>query len=75
MSNVLRVPVPFFFEGLPSPPGTLKGKIQASSPAYVTDFLASSDGLSLTKAFMEIKRRDLRSAIVHLVEGIADQAH
>jgi transcriptional regulator with XRE-family HTH domain len=75
IANVLQVPVPFFFEGLASPPGTVKGKVQALSPAYVTDFLASSDGLSLTKAFMQIKRRDLRSAIVHLVEGLADQAH
>ena len=59
ISNVLQVPVPFFFEGLQGLPGASKGKVQAPSPAYVTDFVASSDGLSLIKAFMLIKRRDL----------------
>jgi hypothetical protein len=43
----------------------------APSPDYVTDFLATSDGLSLTKAFMRIKSRNLRSTIVHLVEEIS----
>ena len=71
MSNILQVPIPFFFEGLPPSPGASKGTAEAPSPAYVSDFLASSDGLSLVKAFMQIKRRDLRSAIVHLVEKIA----
>jgi transcriptional regulator with XRE-family HTH domain len=71
ISNVLQVPVPFFFEGLPGLPGASKGKVQAPSPAYVTDFVASSDGLSLIKAFMLIKRRDLRLAIVHLIEETA----
>ena len=75
ISNVLQVPVPFFFEGLPGLPGASKGKVQAPSPAYVTDFVASSDGLSLIKAFMLIKRRDLRLAIVHLIEEIAARDH
>ena len=71
MSNVLQVPVPFFFEGLPSSASASKGKAEAQSPGYVADFLATSDSLSLTKAFRQIKSRNLRSAIVHLVEEIA----
>jgi transcriptional regulator with XRE-family HTH domain len=71
MSNVLQVPIPFFFEGLPTGSDASKGKATASPRAYVAEFLASSDGLSLVKAFMQIKRRNLRSAIVHLVEGLA----
>jgi hypothetical protein len=43
----------------------------APQPDYVTGFLSSSDGLSLVKAFTHIKRRNLRSAILHLVEGLA----
>ena len=31
------------------------GLAEAPSPAYVSDFLATSDGLALTKAFMRIK--------------------
>jgi transcriptional regulator with XRE-family HTH domain len=75
MSNILQVPIPFFFEGLPSSAGASKGKAEVPSPAYVSDFLASSDGLSLVKAFTQIKSRNLRSAIVHLVEGITGRNH
>jgi len=44
---------------------------EAPSPAYVSDFLATSDGLSLTKSFMRIKSGKLRRRIVDLVEQIA----
>ena len=47
------------------------GMSEAPSPAYVADFLATSDGLSLTKAFMRIKSSKLRRRIVDLVEQIA----
>jgi len=36
----------------------------------VSDFLATSDGLALTKAFMRIKDNKLRRRIVDLVEQI-----
>ena len=41
------------------------------SPAYVSDFLATSDGLALTKAFMRSATAKLRRRIVDLVEQIA----
>jgi hypothetical protein len=37
----------------------------------VSDFLATSDGLALTKAFMRIKDATLRRRIVGLVKDIA----
>ncbi len=70
ISQILQVPVAFFFEGAPtlhSGSNTIK---DAPSPAYVADFLASSDGLALTKAFMRIKQPKLRRRIVDLVEEI-----
>jgi transcriptional regulator with XRE-family HTH domain len=74
ISNALQVPVSFFFEGAPHLPGHHSGEMsEAPSPAYVSDFLATSDGLSLTKAFMKIKSGKLRRRIVDLVEQIADQ--
>src|SRR3954466_5068150 len=55
ISNILQVPVSFFFEGAPNRPGhSGSGLSEAPSPAYVSDFLATSDGLSLTKSFMKI---------------------
>ena len=71
ISHVLQVPVPFFFEGAPHLAGQPDGSREAPSPAYVFEFLATTDGLSLTKAFMQIKERRLRRRIVDLVEEIA----
>jgi transcriptional regulator with XRE-family HTH domain len=72
IANILQVPVSFFFEGAPHIPGQVAGGMsEAPSPAYVSDFLATSDGLSLTKAFMRIKNGKLRRRIVDLVEQIA----
>jgi len=74
ISNILQVPVSFFFEGAPHIPGShSSGMSEAPSPAYVSDFLATSDGLSLTKAFMRIKNSKLRRRIVDLVEQIAGE--
>jgi transcriptional regulator with XRE-family HTH domain len=67
---ILQVPVAFFFEGAPAPPGR-EGFGEAPSPAYVTDFLATTDGLSLVKAFMRIPSPKLRRRIVDLVEEMA----
>ena len=73
ISNILQVSVSFFFEGAPNvPSGTRHESIgDAPSPAYVSDFLATSDGLALTKAFTRISDSKLRRRIVDLVEQIA----
>jgi transcriptional regulator with XRE-family HTH domain len=73
ISHILQVPVAFFFEGAPNLHGTTEGMKDAPSPAYVSDFLATSEGLSLTKAFMRIKEPKLRRRIVDLVEEIAGE--
>jgi len=73
ISHILQVPVSFFFEGAPaaSTGSRAEGLSEAPSPAYVSDFLATSDGLALTKAFMRIADSRLRRRIVDLVEQIA----
>lgn len=72
ISNILQVPVAFFFEGAPDAPANANGT--APSPAYVADFLATSDGLNLTRAFMKIADPKVRRRIVDLVEQIAEPA-
>lgn len=71
ISNILQVPVSFFFEGAPDVANNGAGFGEAPSPSYVSDFLATSDGLALTKAFMRIEDAKLRRKIVDLVEQIA----
>jgi transcriptional regulator with XRE-family HTH domain len=72
IANILQAPVAFFFEGAPSSeakPADGIGKVP--SPNYVSDFLATADGLALTKSFIRIKNPKLRRRIVDLVEQMA----
>jgi transcriptional regulator with XRE-family HTH domain len=73
ISQILQVPVAFFFEGAPTLHPQPEGMAEAPSPAYVSDFLATSEGLALTKAFTRIKQPKLRRRIVDLVEEIAGE--
>ena len=68
IADILQVPVAFFFEDAP---GQAKTTGDAPSPAYVSDFLATTDGRALTKAFMQIKNAKLRRSIVDVVKEIA----
>ena len=65
------MPVNFFFDGAPHKRGQDDAQTAAPSPQYVSDYLATSDGLHLTKAFMQIPNARLRRSIVDLVESIA----
>jgi transcriptional regulator with XRE-family HTH domain len=71
ISHILQVPVAFFFEGAPILHLQRDGLRDAPSPTYVSDFLATSDGLALTQAFMQIKEPKLMRCIVMLVKQIA----
>jgi transcriptional regulator with XRE-family HTH domain len=76
ISQILQVPVPFFFDGAPAASGiphAAKGAADAPSHSYVNDFLATADGLALVKAFMCIEDAKLRRAIVQLVEEIVPE--
>lgn len=70
----LQVPAGFFFEGAPELSATIvpSGTNETPPPSYIFDFLATSDGLALTKAFMRIPDVQLRRRIVNLVEHVAD---
>src|SRR3954468_24764900 len=67
-ADILGVPVPFFFEG--NADGPFKSDGRDPSPAYIDDFVTTSDGLRLTKAFMRT-RPSLQRRIVALVNEIA----
>jgi transcriptional regulator with XRE-family HTH domain len=66
-AQILDVSVPFFFEGAP---GGHELDGNASSPAYVNEFISSEDGVRLIKAFMRGPRPAVRHRIVNLVEEI-----
>ena len=69
ISEILQVPVSFLFEGSPGS-SSAKSFGEAPSPTYVADFLATSEGLALIRAFTLIPDIKLRRAIVDMVELI-----
>jgi len=71
ISETFQVPIEFFFEGVPHVPGQDDAQIGAPSSQFVSDYLPTSDGLNLTKAFMQIPTASLRRSILNLVEAIA----
>jgi transcriptional regulator with XRE-family HTH domain len=71
ISEILQVPVSFLFEGGPAGTTSAEGFAEDASPSYISDFLATSEGLALTRAFTSISDAKLRRSIVDLVEQIA----
>ncbi|MCZ4090519.1 MULTISPECIES: helix-turn-helix domain-containing protein [Sinorhizobium] len=73
ISSILNVPVSFFFEDAPGE-GAASGMAEASSSNYVVDFLSSSEGLQLNRAFVKISDPKVRRKLVDLVKALAAEA-
>jgi transcriptional regulator with XRE-family HTH domain len=71
MSDILQVPVEFFFEGAPNASAPHGSNGIALSMVEIDDFVSNSDGLRLIGAFMRIDNAALRRRIVMLVQEIA----
>ena len=69
IAQILQVPATFFFEDTPDFPGATT-KSAPASPTPVMDFMTTSEGLALAKAFMRIRNGQMRRRIIDLVEEI-----
>jgi hypothetical protein len=67
---VLEVSPGYFFEGAPSDSAE-PGFAEDSSQSYVVDFLASTEGLQLNRAFLRVRDPKIRRKIVDLVIALA----
>lgn len=77
LSEVLDVPVGFFYDGLSSEYGG-----QSDNPALLSagpdqspvvyDFINSTDGVSLAKAVLKIKNKAVRRQILELARSLGD---
>ena len=76
LSQVLGVPVQFFFEELPSGDAGEGAAGFAERPAesYAVEFLASREGLELNKAFARIADPRVRRSVVELVRVLAGES-
>jgi transcriptional regulator with XRE-family HTH domain len=74
ISQILEVPVQFFFEGVPETEHANSfGFSESSSKLPIMDFLNSAEGLQLNKAFAEIHSPAVRRKIVELVKALASE--
>jgi transcriptional regulator with XRE-family HTH domain len=71
ISIILQVPVSFFFEGAPGP--SSEGFGETPSSGYLTDFLASTEGFALAKAFTAVKSAKLRRRIIELLQEMGGE--
>lgn len=69
MARILDVPVQFFFDDMPGKPAA--GFAESSDSFQMTDFLTSSDGAQLIRAFAEIKSPEVRRKVIDLVKSIS----
>lgn len=72
IAKILGVPVEFFFEGAPSgdiPMAVGFGELPQSN--FVSDFMATSEGVQLTRAFVRISDAQVRRRLIDLVEALA----
>src|SRR3954453_14672545 len=69
IARVLQVPVEFFYEGVPSGPDSGKPLADTSSRS-MTDFLGTSEGLELVRAFMAVNDAKVRRRIGDLTRAV-----
>lgn len=72
IASVLSTPISFFFEDAPGSENTSNdGFAETNSTNYVVDFLSSSDGLQLNRAFVKIEDPKVRRKLVELAKALA----
>ena len=74
IARVLNTPISFFFEDAPGQEVRPGGFEDASSTSYVVDFLSSSEGLQLNRAFVKIEDAKVRKKLVELVKSLANMS-
>ncbi|MGB7286288.1 MAG: helix-turn-helix transcriptional regulator [Salaquimonas sp.] len=74
ISRVLNTPISFFFEDAPGTPPGNDGFKESSATNYVVDFLSSSEGLQLNRAFVKIEDPKIRRKIVELTKALANES-
>ena len=73
LSQVLGVPVQFFYEELAVGTGAAVGFGERPAESYAVEFLGSREGLELNKAFARITDARVRRSIVDLVRAFAGE--
>lgn len=79
LSQIMDVPVQFFFEDAPASmmgrPANVSaaGFAESKTEAFLLDFLNSRDGLELNRAFVKITDPKVRKRVVELVRALSEE--
>ena len=74
ISRTLNVTPAFFFDGMPlSETVAVPGFAEDASSNFVVDFLSTTEGLHLNRAFARIRDPKVRKRIVDLVHALAEE--
>lgn len=71
IASILEAPVAYFFEDAPGG-SPAEGFAEENQTSYVVDFLSSSEGLMLNRAFARIDDPKVRRRIIDLVRTLAN---
>ena len=71
LARILQVPPSFFFDGAPPGQAPIGGFAEPEGNSYVIDFLATSEGVELNRAFALIRDPEVRRRILDLVTSLA----
>ncbi|MDX2263585.1 MAG: helix-turn-helix transcriptional regulator [Hyphomicrobiales bacterium] len=74
LSQILEVPMSFFFEDAPMRPSAQMqpGMAESKTEAFLMDFLNTREGLELNRAFVKVSDPKVRRKIIDLVRSLAD---
>lgn len=70
IASILEVPPSFFFDGAP---GGQEGLMEESQSTYMVDFLSSTEGIQLNRAFARIEDPKIRRKVIDLVRALAGE--
>jgi transcriptional regulator with XRE-family HTH domain len=73
LARVLEVTPAYFFEGAPQSDMAVGGVSETPDNGYVVDFLSTTEGLQLNRAFAQIRDPKVRKRIVELVNSLATE--
>ena len=71
MATALEVPVSYFF---PDEAGAAAGGMREEGATFMMDFLSTTEGLELSRAFVRIQDAKIRRKVLELVRALGEPA-
>ena len=72
IARTLAVPPSYFFDGAPTYEVSDVAEAESVSATYTPDFLTTSEGLELNRAFAKIGDTRVRKRVIELVTALAE---